>query len=106
MKFSRLTMQVLLAVLCVVFHVPSSVLAVPFYEPYTPTIGPGFTPRQEAQLKDAFQDALTLALTPLKAPADITDPIYKSYFPDTDLARRTVICKLAFQQTAFYIRSR
>lgn len=52
-------------------------------EPYTPTIGPGFTPQEVEQLQDAFRDAMTLASYAAQ-PNTSLDTVFNDYFNITD----------------------
>lgn len=64
--------------------------------PNMPTISSSYTPQQQMQLKDAVSDAIMLASTAVKASADFKNPIYKSYFLDTNLTRKIVNCTSMF----------
>lgn len=51
-------------------------------KPYTPTIGPGFTPQEVEQLEDAFRDAIMASYA--AQPSTSLGTVFNDYFNATD----------------------
>ena len=48
--------------------------------PITPIIRPGFSAGEVTQIKDAFDDAMTIAMAAVESPIEIVAPIFEKYF--------------------------